>query len=704
MLFTNAIRYNVFGVLFQISKSRMSTFVSKINRLTGKMEWDFREEDYDYKQEIARSAYADMLHDTERNQLYYKGLEIAISRVREQGRSVHVLDIGTGTGLLSMMAARLGADTVHACEAFKPMADCALKIIQQNGFSDKIKLIPKRSTDLTVGEGLDLPHRCNILVTEVFDTELIGEGGIGTFNHAHRELLEDDCIVVPSVSNMYVQLVTSDLVKRWNQVPDISVKGSRVTSPSEISNCGGAPSLHDLQLDQLPTDTFTVLTQPTQVFRFDFTGKSPLPCDNTSVIECSMLDTGNIDGIFMWWDLEMDPDAKVILSCAPRWSHPTPNNMQWRDHWMQAIYYPYSRLTVSKGEIIKIISKHDEYSLWFDVARESVKDICPEERPICGCMSHITYGRSRMAMLTDTHRNNVYIQTLEKNVTSDTVCLCISDGSLLPLIAARLGCKHIYTVEPNHMCNRTIRDFIKCNQLEDRITVLDKNMEELNLNDLSHKIDLIIGEPVFQSSVLPWDNMCFWYLAQHVIKSSSNQIKILPGKMTIYGCGVNYSDLWKIRADVDVCEGFNLQEFDKIIQMSSLEVDETIEPQPLWEYPCTASGQPVEILSIDFTQNVDQISSINKTMAVNIVGTQPCNGVALWVEFTFEDNLRISTGPTQPIRIGDKIIWDYNCKQGVHLFYNNRKLSTTSENTEIEVYVNFVPSKGDLDFRFHPKW
>lgn len=36
---------------------------------------------------------------------------------------------------------------------------------------------------------MDLPHRMNLLVTEVFDTELIGEGAISVFNHAHQELL-----------------------------------------------------------------------------------------------------------------------------------------------------------------------------------------------------------------------------------------------------------------------------------------------------------------------------------------------------------------------------------------------------------------------------------------------------------------------------------------------------------------------------------
>ena len=33
-------------------------------------------------------------------------------------------------------------------------------------------------------------HKANILVTEVFDTELIGEGALSTFHHAHTHLLE----------------------------------------------------------------------------------------------------------------------------------------------------------------------------------------------------------------------------------------------------------------------------------------------------------------------------------------------------------------------------------------------------------------------------------------------------------------------------------------------------------------------------------
>ena len=49
------------------------------------------------------------------NWLYYAGLRDAVARVRGRGQLPRVLDIGAGTGLLSMMAASLGA-AVTACE------------------------------------------------------------------------------------------------------------------------------------------------------------------------------------------------------------------------------------------------------------------------------------------------------------------------------------------------------------------------------------------------------------------------------------------------------------------------------------------------------------------------------------------------------------------------------------------------------------
>ena len=59
-----------------------------------------------------------------------------------------VLDIGTGSGLLSMMAAVAGAGEIVTCETSTTIANTAMKIISANGFENRIRVLNKRSTDL----------------------------------------------------------------------------------------------------------------------------------------------------------------------------------------------------------------------------------------------------------------------------------------------------------------------------------------------------------------------------------------------------------------------------------------------------------------------------------------------------------------------------------------------------------------------------
>lgn len=68
------------------------------------------------------------------------------------------------------------------------MVKISRQVIKENGYSGVISVVPKRSTEMTE-EDME-GGRANILVTEVFDTDLIGEGGILTFVHAHKHLLQ----------------------------------------------------------------------------------------------------------------------------------------------------------------------------------------------------------------------------------------------------------------------------------------------------------------------------------------------------------------------------------------------------------------------------------------------------------------------------------------------------------------------------------
>lgn len=179
--------------------------------------------------------------------------------MKSEGRRVHVLDIGTGTGLLAMMAARCGAEQVTACEAFQPMIDVAKRCMKANGLRDQINLIEKRSTEIQVG--VDMTERANVLVTEVFDTELIGEGALYTYTHALKHLLTADCYVIPDNATMYIQCVDSIECFNWNWL-DLSEQGLVV--PSDCQNLAGN-SILDVQLTQFKE--FKAITKPQVAFK-----------------------------------------------------------------------------------------------------------------------------------------------------------------------------------------------------------------------------------------------------------------------------------------------------------------------------------------------------------------------------------------------------------------------------------------------------
>lgn len=65
------------------------------------------------------------------------------------------------------------------------MLDLVKEVLPLND-CNSVKLVEKYSTDMTVGPGQDMPQRADVLVMELFDTELIGESVIPTMLHAHE--------------------------------------------------------------------------------------------------------------------------------------------------------------------------------------------------------------------------------------------------------------------------------------------------------------------------------------------------------------------------------------------------------------------------------------------------------------------------------------------------------------------------------------
>jgi type II protein arginine methyltransferase len=125
------------------------------------------------------TLHARMLRDGLRNAAY----RAAIERYAP-GRKV--LDIGTGSGLLAMMAARAGAAKVYACEANAMLAAAARTVIAANGLADRITVFDRHSGKLD--RMRDLNGGVDLVVSEVFSDCLVGEGVLETLAHARSEL------------------------------------------------------------------------------------------------------------------------------------------------------------------------------------------------------------------------------------------------------------------------------------------------------------------------------------------------------------------------------------------------------------------------------------------------------------------------------------------------------------------------------------
>jgi type II protein arginine methyltransferase len=97
-----------------------------------------------------------IVRDDVRNAAY----EAALRRAVTPG--ARVLEIGTGTGLLAMMAARAGAAAVISCEMTPVIAEKAAEIVARNGYADRVRVVAKHSDKLDAEA--DMGGRADLLV------------------------------------------------------------------------------------------------------------------------------------------------------------------------------------------------------------------------------------------------------------------------------------------------------------------------------------------------------------------------------------------------------------------------------------------------------------------------------------------------------------------------------------------------------------
>ncbi len=277
-----------------------------------------------------------MLNDVRRNDAFEAAIIAAIAAVGPEAR---VLDIGAGSGLLSMMAARAGAGSVTACEMVPVIAGTAQGIIAANGYGDCIDLHALASSALKVGEHLD--ERADILVSEILSSDLLTEMVLDTFEDAHARLLKPDAIIIPRAASAFGCLVESAVLADYVFVDKVS--GFDV-SPF------GALAAQKLPIHGTMTD-WKRLSADVELLRIDLTRKAHQ--SELQDIWIEVTEDGVAAGIVQWMQVDLAEGISFD-------NHPDGYS---DGGWLQVLHPFPAPLPVRAGDMLNVAVGHDRVTL-----------------------------------------------------------------------------------------------------------------------------------------------------------------------------------------------------------------------------------------------------------------------------------------------------------------------------------------------------
>jgi protein arginine N-methyltransferase 1 len=169
--------------------------------------------------EYSFAGYGSMMADSGRIRAY----EGAIRQIVKPGAVV--VDLGTGSGILALLACRAGARKVFAIEPAN-IIQLAREIATANGYADRIEFIQRVSTEVT------LPERADAIVSEIHGVLPLFQEYIPTVVDARQRWLSLDGAMIPRDETIWAAIAEAPeqynrLVGPWNQNHGLDMSAGR---------------------------------------------------------------------------------------------------------------------------------------------------------------------------------------------------------------------------------------------------------------------------------------------------------------------------------------------------------------------------------------------------------------------------------------------------------------------------------------------
>ncbi|OFZ49051.1 MAG: hypothetical protein A2381_15740 [Bdellovibrionales bacterium RIFOXYB1_FULL_37_110] len=242
-----------------------------------------------------------------------------------------VIDVGAGTGILSMLAAKAGARRVIGIER-SDMAILAREMVKKNNLQNQVEIFHGDANDLVLDENAD------VIISEWLGHMAYVERMFHSVIQVRDKHLKPGGVMLPSSVNvMLAPIDDGDYYKKegpgfWEQAKIHGLDFSSFTKkeldmgysnllhvPSKFLLSEGKTIHYQKMIDAHPGDEWCMNS-------VDF------------VIERD----GTLNGLVGWFSTELS--SSTILDTSPRMP---------KTHWAQT-YFPYVPMKVHKGEMIHI--------------------------------------------------------------------------------------------------------------------------------------------------------------------------------------------------------------------------------------------------------------------------------------------------------------------------------------------------------------
>jgi len=299
------------------------------------------------------------------------GYRDAIEANREQLQGKTVMDVGAGTGILSLFAARAGAKKVHAVEA-SGMAQVTREIVRANKLEEIIEVHECRVEDLQLpGDG-----QVDVIISEWMGFYLLHESMLNSVVYARDRFLRSDGLMFPSSAQIHAAAICMDdfyqsKIDFWKDVYGFDFSP---LIPAARQAAVSTEAVTDVTAEQIITNSFLV---------------SSLDLTTVKMEELQHLEeeaffavqrAGHFHAFCLWFDVHFPTPAThtegdLVLSTAPG----VPST-----HWQQFVIKMPEPMLVEKDATMeaKFTFTQDQENPRFYNVTAQLTDLQPPDEPM----------------------------------------------------------------------------------------------------------------------------------------------------------------------------------------------------------------------------------------------------------------------------------------------------------------------------------